>query len=168
MLKKGIYFMNKLEIMEDKQFLFGSFFLASNRIDTLMEREISKFDITIKQWFLSIIINHLFDSPPTIKDVAKEMGSSHQNVKQIALKLEQKGLLILEKDKTDSRATRLKLTKSGYEFWQKIQEEGNSFTRALFQDINKEELSAARDFMKKILMNIDKIEKNSERSTLNE
>ena len=27
--------------------------------------------------------------PPTIKEVAREMGSSHQNVKQIALKLEQ-------------------------------------------------------------------------------
>jgi DNA-binding MarR family transcriptional regulator len=116
--------MDKLEIMDDMQYLFGTIFVVSNRIDALLEREFNKFDITTKQWFLSIIIDNLFDSPPTIKEVAREMGSSHQNVKQIALKLEQKGLLILEKDREDARVTRLKLTENGHDFWIKIRGEG--------------------------------------------
>ena len=83
--------MSKLEMMDDRKYLFGSIFILSNRMDTLLQREFNRFNITTKQWFLSVIIDNLFDNPPTMKEAAKEMGCSHQNVKQVALKLEQKG-----------------------------------------------------------------------------
>ncbi|MCI1882483.1 MAG: MarR family transcriptional regulator, partial [Sporolactobacillus sp.] len=76
--------MNHLDNMPDRQFLFGALFVAANRVDTLMQRELKKYDVTTKQWLLSIVIDNLFQHSPTIKEVAKEMGSSHQNVKQIA------------------------------------------------------------------------------------
>jgi DNA-binding MarR family transcriptional regulator len=155
--------MDKLEIMDDMQYLFGTIFVVSNRIDALLEREFNKFDITTKQWFLSIIIDNLFDSPPTIKEVAREMGSSHQNVKQIALKLEQKGLLILEKDKEDARVTRLKLTENGHDFWIKIRGEGVKFNQTLFNNIDKDDLAVTRRVMKKMLLNINEIDKKNER-----
>ena len=147
--------MSKLKIMDDKKYLFGSIFILSNRIDTLLQREFNRFDITTKQWFLSVIINNLFDKPPTMKEAAKEMGSSHQNVKQVALKLEQKGLLILEKDKRDARATRLKLTDDSYEFWEKIRVEGTTFTQTLFKNVDKEELAVVRSVIQKMLLNIN-------------
>lgn len=81
--------MSKIEIMDDCSYLFGTIFILANRMDTLLQREFEKFDITTKQWFLSIIIDNLFDNPSTIKEAAKEMGGSHQNVKQVALKLEE-------------------------------------------------------------------------------
>lgn len=146
--------MNKLELMTDRQYLFGAIFVAANRMDTLMEREFKKFDITTKQWFLSIVIDNLFDKPPTIKEAAREMGSSHQNVKQVALKLEQKGLLVLEKDARDSRVIRLKLTEHSLDLWKGVREEGNAFTEALFKDISEEEKGTARRVMKKLLSNI--------------
>ncbi|TGA96570.1 MarR family transcriptional regulator [Sporolactobacillus shoreae] len=146
--------MSKLDLMSDQQFLFGFIFIAANRIDTLLEREFKVFDVTTKQWFLSIVIDNLFDEPPTIKEAAKEMGSSHQNVKQIALKLEQKGLLVLEKDKNDARAIRLKLTERSRDFWGKLREEGASFTQTLFQGVNPEDLSTARRAMQKVMANI--------------
>ena len=151
--------MSKLKMMDDKKYLFGSIFILSNRIDTLLQREFNQFDITTKQWFLSVIIDNLFDKPPTMKEAANEMGSSHQNVKQVALKLEQKGLLILEKDKRDARATRLKLTEDSYDFWEKIREEGTAFTQTLFKDIDKEELEVARRVMQKMLLNINEMDK---------
>ncbi|AGK96987.1 MarR family winged helix-turn-helix transcriptional regulator [Clostridium pasteurianum] len=154
--------MNKLELMTDQQYLFGAIFVAANRMDTLLGREFKKFDITTKQWFLSIIIDNLFDKPPTIKEVAREMGSSHQNVKQVALKLEQKGLLILERDKRDSRAIRLKLSKASFDFWKKLEGEGDNFTQALFKDINKDEIEVARKVMQKMLLNISQLYKKSE------
>lgn len=154
--------MNKFELMNDQQFLFGATFVIANRIDTLLEREFKKFDITTKQWFLSIVIDNLFDQPPTIKEVAEEMGSSHQNVKQIALKLEQKGLLILEKDKYDARVIRLRLTEYSLDFWGKLKEEGLVFSHALFKDINKTDLETARRVMLKMLSNITEIDKKSE------
>jgi len=152
-------FMSKLEMMNDQQYLFGSIFVVSNRMDTLLQREFNRFDITTKQWFLSAIIENLFDKPPTMKEAAKEMGSSHQNVKQVALKLEQKGLLILGKDKKDARVTRLKLTENSYDFWKKIRGDREVFTEALFKDIDKEELAAARRVMQKMLSNINDMDK---------
>jgi len=150
--------MNKLEKMNEKQYLFGAIFVVSNRMDTLLQREFNRFDITTKQWFLSVIIKNLFDKPPTIKEAAKEMGSSHQNVKQVALKLEQKGLLTLEKDKRDARATRLKLTEDSYDFWDKIRVEGTAFTGNLFKDIVKDDLAVARKVIEKMLLNINEID----------
>jgi len=150
--------MSKLKMMDDKKYLFGSIFILSNRMDTLLQREFNRFNITTKQWFLSVIIDNLFDIPPTMKEAAKEMGSSHQNVKQVALKLEQKGLLILEKDKRDSRATRLKLTDDSYEFWEKIRVEGATFTQRLFKDVDKEEFVVARSVIQKMLLNINEMD----------
>ena len=151
--------MNKLELMNDQQFLFGATFVLANRTDALLEAEFKKFDITTKQWLLSIVIDNLFDQPPTIKEAAREMGSSHQNVKQIALKLEQKGFLTLEKDKKDARVIRLKLTENSLVFWEKLRAEGSTFTQALFKDINKADLEIARRVMEKMLLNIDEIDK---------
>jgi len=150
--------MTKFKKINDKKYLYGSIFILSNRIDTLLQREFNRFDITTKQWFLSVIIDNLFDKPPTMKEAAKEMGSSHQNVKQVALKLEQKGLLILEKDKRDARATRLKLTDDSYEFWEKIRVEGTTFTQTLFKDIDKEELTVTRSVIQKMLLNINEMD----------
>ncbi|MBU3189609.1 MarR family transcriptional regulator [Clostridium bowmanii] len=154
--------MSKVDNMSDRQYLFGVIFIVANRVDTMLEREFKRFGITTKQWFLSVIIKNLFDKPPTMKEVAKEMGSSHQNVKQVALKLEQKGLLILQKDKRDARVTRLKLTESSYEFWKKLSEEGTTFTQALFKNIDKDELQVARRVMQKMQLNINEMDNDSD------
>lgn len=154
--------MSKVERISDRQYLFDVIFIVANRVDTMLEREFKRFGITTKQWFLSDIIENLFDKPPTMKEVAKEMGSSHQNVKQVALKLEQKGLLILQKDKSDARVTRLKLTENSNVFWTKIRGEGTLFTKSLFKDIEKDELEVARRVMEKIQLNINKMDNKSE------
>jgi len=160
--------MRKVEMMGDQQYLFGMVFIVANRIDTLLQREFNRFDITTKQWFLSATIDNLFDNPPTMKEVAKEMGSSHQNVKQVALKLVDKGLLILEKDKVDARVTRLKLTENSYDFWETIRDEGAAFTQTLFHDIDKDELVVARRVMQKLQLNINEMDKKNERVENNE
>lgn len=82
--------MSKLNSMKDQKFVFGSVLVISNRMDALLERELKEYDVTAKQWLLTAVLANSFDKPPTIKEVAGEMGSSHQNVKQLALKLEQK------------------------------------------------------------------------------
>jgi len=158
--------MSKVEKMSDRQYLFGVIFIVANRVDTMLEREFKRFGITTKQWFLSVIIENLFDKPPTMKEVAKEMGSSHQNVKQVALKLEQKGLLILQKDKRDARVTRLKLSDSSNDFWTKLRGEGSLFTQTLFKNIEKDELEVARRVMQKMLLNINEMDNKSEDENL--
>lgn len=152
--------MKKLEKMDDRQFIFGSLLFTANRMDTLLERELKEFDITSKQWMLSIIIDNVFDEAPTMKDVARKMGSSHQNVKQVALKLEQKGLLKMSKDKKDARVTRLNMTDESCQFWAKTQPKGKAFIEDAFENITKDELAEARNVMNKIMENLIKMEKD--------
>ncbi|MBC7765229.1 MAG: MarR family transcriptional regulator [Hyphomonadaceae bacterium] len=154
----GVTFLSKLNNMDDSHFIFGSILVAANRMDTMLERALSKHDITAKQWFLSVVLDTLFEQPPTIKELAKEMGSSHQNVKQVALKLAQKGLLKLEKDTTDARATRLTLTDESQAFWAKTDQEGMVFMRTIYKNIKKDELAVARSVLEKMLANLSELE----------
>lgn len=71
--------------------------------------------------------------------------------------------MILEKDKRDTRATRLKLTGNSYKFWKMIKEEGYVFTQALFKDIDKDDLIIARRVIKIILLHINEMDNKIER-----
>lgn len=150
--------MSKLEVLGDREFIFGTLFVVANKLDTLLERELDQYGMTAKQWFLSIALDTLFDEPPTIKEVARSMGSSHQNVKQVALKLEQKGLLLMEKDPKDGRATRLKLTEQSQAFWEKMQKKGFEFREAVFKDLEREELTVTRRALQRVWSNLEKLE----------
>ena len=154
--------MDQTTQMPDKQYIFGSLLIIANRMDTLLERELRQFGVTSKQWFLSVIIDSLFTEPPTMKEVAREMGSSHQNVKQVALKLQEKNLLTLVKDKKDRRVTRIRMTDESHEFWAKTQPKGELFTEALFEGVKKEDLQIARKVMQKIMDNLELMEKGKD------
>jgi DNA-binding MarR family transcriptional regulator len=150
--------MSKLDFMKDRKFVFGSVLITANRIDTLLDRNLKEFEVTAKQWFLTVVIDNSFDSPPTIKELAKQMGSSHQNVKQMALKLEQKGLLILEKDKKDARVTRLRLTEESYKFWKATEAKASVFTSVLFKGIEENEMAMARKVLSKMMDNLSEMD----------
>lgn len=150
--------MGKAQSMPDRQFTFGGILVVANRMDTLIERDLLKFGVTSKQWFLCVVIENRFDTPPTIKQVAKEMGSSHQNVKQVALKLEKKGLLRLVKDKRDARATRLVLTPESKEFWAQTEEIAQNFMKIFNKNITDNEFAKTRSALEKMMANLSEIE----------
>lgn len=149
---------DRFKDMDDKMFIFGTLFVVANKLNTLMDRELKPFGMTSKQWLLSVVIDTLFDDPPTIKQVAKEMGSSHQNVKQVALKLERKGMLKLEKDSEDLRATRLRLTRKAYDFWDGIHQKGEEFFDAVFSETDVGDLRAARRAVQSVWSNLSRLE----------
>ncbi|KNZ40934.1 MarR family transcriptional regulator [Acetobacterium bakii] len=151
--------MEIMDSMIDDKFIFGSVLIVSNQMDTLLGRELQEHDLTTKQWLLIIVIENSFDHDPSIKEVAKAMGSSHQNVKQVALKLEKKGFLLLEKDKNDARVLRIKLTDRINVFAKESQLKAENFTRKLFKNISKEEMTATRSLLEKMLFNLAEMEK---------
>lgn len=157
---KVVFILNpkKTNSIPDEPMIFALLLIISNKMNTLLERELKEFDVTTMQWFLSETIHTLFDCPPTIKEVASEMGSSHQNIKQVALKLQKKGLLRLEKDKKDARVTRLKLTELSNEFWGKTDLKGTFFRENMFKEINKKDIATTRALLEKTLLNLTEIE----------
>ena len=123
-----------------------------------MERNYAEFGVTTKQWFLSIVVDRLFEDPPTMKQAAYAMGSSHQNIKQLALKLHKKGLLRLDKDAQDARLMRLSLTPEGQQLWQTVRLQRDPFQERLFEGISAEELKTVRGVMERLLHNIDEMD----------
>ncbi|MGV8906080.1 MAG: MarR family winged helix-turn-helix transcriptional regulator [Acetobacterium sp.] len=150
--------MEKLESLTDSKFIFGSLLVVANQMDTLLGRELKEYDLTTKQWLLTIVVENSFDYDPSIKEVAKAMGSSHQNVKQVALKLEKKGFLSLEKDKSDARVMRIRLTNQIAAFAEESQLKAENFTRKLFKCISHEEMTASRLLLEKMLLNLNEME----------
>jgi MarR family transcriptional regulator, transcriptional regulator for hemolysin len=151
--------MNKLDQIPNQQFIFGSLFVLANRVDTLLDRALQKFNVSSKQWFLSICVASLFDHDPSLKELAKESGSSHQNVKQVALKLQDKNLLELYKDPKDARTTRVKLSEYSNEFWKLSDQDSNEFMNQLFKDISNDELESVRKVFTKLNNNLSEMEK---------
>ena len=49
----------------------------------------------------------LFEAPPTLGELADALGCSHQNTKQLALKLAAKRYVRLVRDEADARRTRV-------------------------------------------------------------
>ena len=70
------------------------------------------------------------------------MGSSHQNVKQILLKLEKKGFVNLISDENDKRIQRIELTEYCAEFCQKNDERSSQIMKQMFQGISEEQLQS--------------------------
>jgi len=133
-----------LDGVNDRTFVFGSLFVTANLLETMLDRAFAPYGITVKQWMLLITIASLFAEPPTVKQVAGAMGTSHQNVKQVSLNLEKRGFLRLVKDAKDARVTRLVTTEACRAFSEETSQAGEIFMQTAFAGIRAEDLAGAR------------------------
>ena len=101
--------MSKVEFgqMPPQAFLLGLLSAFDNRFQASADSYFK--EITWKQFFAIICIN-ICKEPPTLNDLSEIMGSSHQNVKQILLKLESKGFVEMVADEKDKRKQRILIT----------------------------------------------------------
>lgn len=155
--------MNYFENINDQEYIFASLLLIANKMDTLLERSLSKYNITSKQWFMLILTVNAFKEPPSIKEIAAVMGSSHQNVKQLALKLSAKGMIVLEKDKKDLRATKVILTNECFLLFKNLEKEGFVFMNKFYKEIRNSQLRDSRRFINQIMDNLKNIELEDEK-----
>ena len=143
------------QLKEQQQYVFGSLFLLANKLQTKGDKFLSEDNITLRQWLLTVMILQYKDQHPTLGDVAKMMGTSHQNVKQLANKLKERGFLEIEKDKEDARAIRLRLTEKSFYFWIAKEKENDRFMTEVFEDLSAEEVTVMARGFQKLLNKID-------------
>jgi DNA-binding MarR family transcriptional regulator len=74
------------------------------------------------------------------------------------MKLQQKGLLILEKDKKDARSTRLRLPQQSHVFWKRMDPKGETFREKMLKEMDIKDISRTRLLLEKILSNLTEIE----------
>lgn len=138
----------------DKRFaLFGYFFAMSNRLQTVGDRFYE--EITCKQFFLMICLRLFENGAPTINELSEIMGCSHQNVKSIAGKLEEKGYLEIRPDSDDARKMRIRLTNKADSLAKKYQKKELDFIDMLFTGISDKQIETTFKTLEKMEENIN-------------
>ena len=131
-------------------YLLGLISAFENRFQAMADSAMR--EISWKQFFLIICVN-LCKKPPTIGELSEIVGSSHQNVKQLLLKLEKKEFITFRPDEKDKRKQRIHLTDHCMEFCEKNDEMSIDIMKNMFNGIPEKDI-------KTTIRTIMEIEKN--------
>ena len=143
--------------MPPQPFLLGLLSAFDNRYQAAADAYFK--EITWKQFFAIICIN-LCKEPPTLNELSDVMGSSHQNVKQILLKLENKGFISTAADENDKRKQRVFVTDKCREFLDKNDNNGmqsQDIIGCIFDGIDEKSLQITIQTIMKMERNLSEI-----------
>ena len=143
--------------IEHSYFLLGLLSAFDNRFQAIADSTMQ--EISWKQFFAIICIN-MCKEKPTIKELAEIMGSSHQNVKQILLKLEKKGFVCIVADENDKRKQRIELTDYCRVFCAKNDEMTMNIMKKMFDGVSEEQLQTTIQTIIQIGDNLQEIQEH--------
>lgn len=131
-------------------------FQTANALQTYLDQMLRAHHLTAKQFFLMIVVGS-FEYEPSLKEVSKRFGSSHQNVKQILIKLIKQEYIELTTDKRDSRIKRIKFTDKAHDFWDRRSEADDITMHDLFRSLTIDELSIFKQSLIKTISEIEEL-----------
>ncbi|MDD6156400.1 MAG: MarR family transcriptional regulator [Lachnospiraceae bacterium] len=113
-------------------------------------------EVTWKQFFAIICIN-LCKESPTINELAEVMESSHQNVKQILLKLEKKGFVEILVDEKDRRKQRIVLTEKCSDFCKRNDKPSQIQMNRMYEGVTEEQIITTIQTILQMERNLKKV-----------
>lgn len=131
-------------------YLLGLLSAFENRFQAVADRTMG--EISWKQFFAVICIS-LCREPPTLRELSDVLGSSHQNVKQILLKLEKKGFIAFRADDRDRRKQRVVLTDACRVFCERSSAVSAAIMDRMFDGVSQDDLAAT-------IRTLTRVEKN--------
>ena len=143
--------------MPPQAFLLGLLSAFDNRYQAAADKYFK--EITWKQFFAIICIN-LCKEAPTLNDLSEVMGSSHQNVKQILLKLESKGFVAMKNDEKDKRNQRFIVTEKCREFMKENDNQNRNSEKiimSIFEGVDNTSLKVTIETIIKMERNLSRI-----------
>lgn len=146
------------DTLDSNHSIFGGIFLLTNNVEKVSNRYLR--EITIKQWFMLACLGTFFKDPPTLSELAKVMGVSHQNAKAVANRLVEKGFVKIKKDNDDKRISRISMSEKIYEYDDEMQSIQTDFLNQLFEGISEDDKHIFLKVHNKMLNNLNKIEVN--------
>ncbi len=138
------------ERLKMEKYILVILFLIQQRWSYIINKEFAKDNITTKQWLLLVILGNAFDHDPSMQEMAEAMSTTHQNVKQLASRLQDSGFLKIERDPDNKRILRLKFTEQCYKYWRKRDEEDIESITNLFNVLDDEEVISLFGIMNKL------------------
>ena len=150
--------MNNVEFgnMPPQAFLLGLLSAFDNRYQAAADAFFG--EITWKQFFAIICIN-LCKEAPTINELSDIMGSSHQNVKQILLKLEKKDFISMLPDEKDKRKQRIIVTDVARTFLEENDKHNEISTQIIdqiFEGVDKNSLAVTIETIMQMERNLER------------
>lgn len=142
--------------MPPQPYLLGLFSAFDNKYQAVAERFFKK--ITWKQFFAIICINLCPDSP-TINKLSELMGSSHQNIKQILIKLEKINFVKIIQDSKDKRKQIVILTPECRVFCKENDVASQQIIMKIFANIDEDSLRTTIQTISKMHENLSLLEK---------
>ncbi|MCR5733517.1 MAG: MarR family transcriptional regulator [Lachnospiraceae bacterium] len=143
--------------MPPQPFLLGLLSAFDNRYQAAADAFFK--EITWKQFFAIICIN-LCKESPTINELSEVMGSSHQNVKQILIRLEKKGFVSTVADDKDKRKQRIIVTDAARAFLEQNDNNGRQSQHIIgriFDGIDEKNLMVTIQTIMKMERNLSKL-----------
>ena len=138
-------------------YLLGLLSAVENRFQAMADKDMG--EVSWKQFFAIICIN-LCKEPPTLNELSDVMGSSHQNVKQILLKLESKGFVSMIPDEKDKRKQRFVVTDKCREFLEENDNQSKTSAQIIgqiFEGVDERSLATTIETIMKMERNLEKI-----------
>ena len=146
--------MYDFDTMDKRLLVFGYLFRVGNRLQSKMDSQMK--DLTAKQWFVILALG-LFEHPPTLKQLAAACDTSHQNTKQLVMKLVEKGFVKIQSDEKDGRAMRITASDK-CEKWDKENEQiAAQFIDGMFSGMSMEEIAGLSSSLMKIFENLNNV-----------
>lgn len=141
-----------IDNMEAQHVLIGLLNRFNNSFQAVADQMFE--ELSWKQEFFMNCVT-LFEEAPTIKDMAKLVGCSHQNAKQILSKLEKLGYLQVQQDSVDKRKQRIFLTEKVAEFKRHYASTIEQATEQLFSGMSKEAIDSMVQSLLHLIANVN-------------
>lgn len=142
-----------------EQTIFGKIFLLSNQLQ--IEGDKLTQELTLKQWFLLLLLYKKKMENPTLNSLATVMGVTRQSVKKMVSLLEEKEFITVSKSITDSRALCIQPTTKAKDFFQRNKLVGKAFLNSVFQEVAEDDLGVAAKVLDQLLNNLTAPEKGN-------
>lgn len=143
---------------EDKcKIIFSGIFTFQNRLQTACEK--IQTELTIKQWLLLAIVSNT-PEPQNLTNIGRIMGCSRQNIKKLALSLEEKSYINFIKGENNSLY--IVLTEKFEKYSDQLAFRHSETLRLLFSKFNSKEINELFNLFYKLFLGLDEVEKFSE------
>jgi len=130
------------------QQVYATLFSLTNKLQIKGDERLE--GLTSRQLMTMIAIVHLPEDETTLNNIARKLGTSKQNVKQLVANLESKGYVVTLESEHDRRSYNIRITEPGKQSLLKNGEIGNDMFLDMVKDFSTEELETLWGLLKKL------------------
>lgn len=114
-------------------------------------------EVSWKQCFVLICLNQC-EQPPSLKELSAQLGCSHQNTKQMLLKMERLGFVEMKADGHDRRMQRIVMTPEGMKVFRDFEKREDTLFSGLYEGVEASDMLMTIRTIQKMESNLRKME----------